>query len=506
MKLNLFSNYFVSLFSWMANFGVVPLFLFSCFLFLPIFFNLFALLVFVTFVLETIMQLPSLSSTKVFIETRFVPKHAQSVKALFLLAWIPCLNAHLPPPQVHNRHNLIIARGEHREISVKNLLKYTIGNPQIIGHKLLKAKQVILLKGKKIGFSELVVWKKGAPKEVYRIYVLAKNKHLKVLHLADVFKTIGLKVVLAGPLIVVNGKLDDFNNYRLLKKVYLQNKEYLHLKGSLDDSLRNQIIGNIYHHLFNEYIDNIRCEAKAFNIICQYPKTNPPSNETKEFIENYYFATLVAIDDQELTSNYLVKLKILQLEQLDGEELSLGIDQLDASLNDFFEQNLQAITENNVILLRHKKVDLSSLADPEAIIQINRDAILQIGAQTPFKTQHTQNGNKVVTTIWKFAGLKIKLKLTAKGKKLSISYSIEFSRIGDQGGSIIGSKESGALTIEPNRPIQMFQIGLKTNGELTTGMPYLENIPILGSLFKSKSNQTNYKKITGIIKLVKHEL
>jgi len=71
--------------------------------------------------------------------------------------------------------------------------------------------------------------------------------------------------------------------------------------------------------------------------------------------------------------------------------------------------------------------------------------------------------------------------------------------------SIGGNKEKSSVVIDLKKPVKIFQLSLKTEGKSTDKLPFLNAIPLLGELFKSKSNQSNYKTITGIIEVEEHE-
>ena len=136
-----------------------------------------------------------------------------------------------------------------------------------------------------------------------------------------------------------------------------------------------------------------------------------------------------------------------------------------------------------------------ALAEPETIIRPNFPAIIEVGAEIPFKTiRSRQSGQnkQIITTVWKFTGLKLKITLKHVGDLLKIEYQTGFSRP-DDSGKISGSKEKSSAMITLGIPLQIFQIGLKTSGISNSYLPGLGMIPILGEIFKSKSKQNNYK-------------
>ena len=478
------NNYY--LFSWIANLGVVPLLRSFAFLAAPPFLVLRSLLVQVALVRETIF----------FLLNRFLdllPLSKQSVKILLLLPII-CLSAEGP-----EIHNLILSHGEHQLIQEKQVKKFTLSNHDVVSHKFSPSSHSFLIKGKKLGFAELIVWRQKQ-RAIYRIYVMSKQKHLKILHLAQSVRSIGLDSSFAGPIIAISGTLNDFNSYLFIKNLIKNNTEHLHVRGELSAQLRNQLIGEVYKLLFEEYVDNIRCFSSYFNLYCQYPDSNPPSDNLKKYLEEHYYVQFISIKDQINFQNFRLKMKLVQLEQLSGQEINLGLAQLSGSLGELFDDGLEGLLAKNQIILANKKIDISTLAQPEIIMRTEIPAQVQIGAEIPY----SQSNAQMISTEWKFAGLKIDLALKKVGKSLQLTYQTEFTRPeGD--GNIVGNKESSSAMINLNTPIEIFQIAFKTIGKEVNSMPLLGSIPILGELFKSKSDQINYKKISGIILLEQHE-
>ncbi len=485
-------NYFFAGFSWIANAGVVPWLLFFAFLFAPAFFSLFARRASVTLVLDTIYELLNLI---VSIRSRFLPIRVQYVKTLFLLISFIYISS------IHAAESWIISKGEHRELHFPDIVSYSISNKDVVAHKMRKKSKKILIKGRKLGYSELIIWQRSGKHTIIQIYVLSKQKQLNILHLAQTLRSLGLDTSTAGPLITVTGIIDEFKNYLLLKKLKIHNKDSLHLKVELSKKLKNYIVGEIYRLLFDEYIDDIWCEARFTSILCQYPKSNPPTTKLIKYLEKHFFVDLVPIHNLQALKNYRISMKLILLEKLNGTDINWGLSKLDAPLNLLFNNGISALVANNRIFLNENNIDLSSLAEPQMVLTVDKDAMVQVGADIPYKQGVT--GSDQLTTSWKFAGLKVKFHLAKIGKSVQISYQTEFTKPTENG--ISGSKQKSVFTTSIGVPQQIFEIGFQTSGVHSSSIPVLGKIPILGHLFKSKSHQQNYKKIIGIIKLDPYE-
>ncbi len=502
--------YFLDFPSCIENLGVVPDVRFLAFLLVPAFLALRSLIVLVTLVLD-IIYLPTknylfkfkLSNTDVLIS-----KNMQFVKAIITIIFINnlCFGAAHTNYLSGNSSNKdineskIISIGEHLELSIPNLKKFTIGNNDIISHKFNPKSKKLLIKGKKLGFTEIIIWRKKQSKKKIQIYVLSKQKHLKILHLAQIIKRLGLNVKIVGPLIIVDGTINEISNYRLIKKLQINNK-WIHIRGELHTDLKNKIIGEIYNTMFNEYVDQISCSSEFLTIYCTFSKQNMPSPKVIQNCQQRYFVKFTPIKSRLKQKNFLLKLKIIQMERIDGKELNFGISKLTSTLAEIFSLGLSPVIKRNNILLAEQNIELSTLAEPELIIRIDDPGKIELGSTIPFKTGKKKNS----AIEWKFAGLKIKITLKQFGGGLKIEYETELTKPDHTSSNITGSKESSSCLIDLNDPLLIFQIGLKTNATGSEGLPWLMNIPILGTLFKSKTTMNTYKQISGILILEEYE-
>ncbi|MCY4523445.1 MAG: hypothetical protein OXB84_01770, partial [Halobacteriovoraceae bacterium] len=233
--------------------------------------------------------------------------------------------------------------------------------------------------------------------------------------------------------------------------------------------------------------------------------SRPPGNGPMRHLIEHWGVKLVPLKDEESGKNLMAKAKIILMEQLDGNQLGLGIHQLAGNLGHFFtSQGIHSIMKKNQFLINKKKIRLSILAEPEIILQEKKEAIISVGAEIPYNSISWQQGGEVKNTHWKFAGLKVSFLLKKLNSRYELKYKTQFTRPSD-GGIVGGNKESSVVSVKLNKPFKLFQIGLQTKNKQTSGMPWISNVPLLGSIFQSTSGNFNYKKIIGIIILKEYE-
>jgi hypothetical protein len=479
--------------SWTTNLGVVPLLRLAAFLFAPIALCLALRRFSVTAVLEAI----NISSRKILYLSNLkllnVTICLVFVKALLLLPCAAFANASTTPLGVSD---VILAKGEQKELPLSDMKNFSVGNPEVISYKWIPKQGKLLVKGKKVGFTDLVVWtKKG--KEVFSLYVLSKQKFLKTFQLADALKNLNLSIDIKGPIMTATGTLSDFGDYLYLQKIKGQFQDQVFFKINLDQKLRNHIIGQIYKKLYSNGFSSVTCQADWLDIMCFYEGTN--NEGLLKQLATFYRVAFVQQDSRLKHKNYRLKLKLVQLEQMDGREIHLGLDKLQASVSDLFEFGIRKLIDANSVFLSKSNMDLSSLAEPELVVNLNTPQLVEIGSQIPYQNIAQQGSTVIAPIDWRFAGLKIKTKITESYGKLLLDYETEFSRPVDQ--AISGSKEISSALLEIGVPMKIFQIGFQTSSKSRQGIPFISDIPILKHLFESKSDQKTYKQIYGYVVL-----
>jgi Flp pilus assembly secretin CpaC len=447
---------------------------------------LFDLLVLVTRVLETIFYLLLVDLKN---KPLVLSKTASPVKA-FLIG-IGCFIIQSPLSLAQNPEiDLILAKGEQKELHVPGgIHKFSIGNSEVIAKKLIGPS--LLIKGKSMGFSDLKIWSRSKKQIHYRIYVLSKNDQLSNLQLAHSLKELNLKLSVSGNLIKITGEIKNKEDYGLIKKLVKLNKDQIIDNVKLSKQLRSEIIGEIYEYFYKENLSRFKCHDEYLKLICQISKHQSLSESIQKVLQEKYY--LEVLSTRMYENNYKLKLKLIQLEQLDGEELSLGLNQLSSRMEDFFNNGLVSLINKNVILLRHHKIHASTLGEPEIVAQLGEETKIEIGSEIPFRA----DALNAINTQWKFAGMRLKFMLAPDGKDFKLKYETEFTR--PQEGTITGSKNQSTINLNKNKPIELFKVLFKTTTNEQSGIPVLEKIPILGELFKSKSNVETYKSITGLL-------
>ena len=384
-----------------ANLGVVPLFLLAAFLFAPEALFLALRRFSVIAVLEAINISLSKNHHLSFFKLLNLTTHFLFVK-VFLFSPDAAFAQSGPM-------DIILAKGEQKELSFSHFKKFSVGNPEVISYKYLPKTGKILIKGKKVGFTDLVVWTKQG-KETRSIYILSKQKFLNTYQLADALKNLNLTIDIKGPIMTATGTLSDFSDYLYLQKIKGQFKQQVFFKIGLAPGLRNHIIGQIYKRLYANAFSSVTCQADWLDLTCFYEGSENPA--LLKQMADFYRVTFIQQDSQHRHKNFRLKMKLIQLERMDGREIHLGLDKLQTTVKDIFTFGMSKLVDDNIVFLTKTQMDLSSLAEPELVINLNAQQIIEIGSQIPYQNITSQASTVIAPIDWRFAGLKIKSKVT----------------------------------------------------------------------------------------------
>jgi len=484
-------NYLSSFLSlWIANFGVLPWFSFAFFLSLPAFLSLNALLDLVFIVLE-----PITVSLNYIIK---IYKKNSSIYLTVILLFVKVNLGHiglLYAAQKILPQDIFLSKGEQIELNLSDMNRFSIGNQEVIKHIYRPKKKKILIKGKSIGFSDLIIWKKNGTKKVYRLYIISKKEQLSKIQMAQTLKSIGLTVTIQGPVIVGTGTIETLQNYLIIKSIVDKKAKHIVLNIQLGKSLKNTIIKKVYTSVFQSKAKNIICKSFDLEIRCEVTGMTIKSPILKMLKDKYmiqFYRSNGSIKD----INYLASFKIIQIENSSQQNIAFGLSKITSSIG-------QVLNNSNASLINGERLEFSELgisakllAEPQTTLTLENTAKIQLGGEIPFKTTSRDGSSN---TNWKFYGLKISTKMKAKLNNLFVHYSTELTSPNQQ--SVNGSKSSSSVYVPQGRFIKLFEVGYKVDQKSIQSMPWLGKIPILKYLFSANQDSNIYKQIICFVKI-----
>ena len=478
------TNYFLS--GWIANLGVVPLFSFAFFLALPVAFSLFFLLIRVCLVREPILN--------PFITVFF--KLFRKEFLTFMLLVVKGISSECAMGQEQNGWDLqkevFLARGEQIELKLPGLKTFSIGNKEVITHRHNAKSSTLILKGRSIGFSDLVIWPDKGSKSTFRFYVTSKREQLKKMESLQALKETNLSVSVSGELIIVSGEIKTLKEYFIIKNLQQKNSKDIALNVGINKTLRNYIYKTVYQTLYKEGFHHIACATSGANITCDF-RTNFDSSAIKELGSKYSIKFRSLIQKRKF-DNFNLKFQFITLEGRNSNDLSMGLDKIKANLAKT-KQNNQLILETEDIFIQEEDLSSKFVSSQSLKAILGEKFDLRIGTEIPFKSEVEDR----IVTVWKFSGLQIKGLLKNKDDSLLLSFESELSSPSEDG--ISGPRGKSTVNISAEEPQVLFTLDLNSNYTQSQGIPIFNEIPVLRSLFQTEKTSHQHKMVICILTL-----
>ena len=482
---------------WIANFGVVPLFLFLAFLLTPMFFLLRALLFFVTRVLETMAYL------YLFImEMTTYNKIRGIVKTIFVL--------HLPfyvfSAPLSGESNINMRRHQVKFINLDINESYLIEPPNFLNSKLKPKENKLMIQARKLGTGWIIlVNKKTDESRMIKVLVQGQKKaQSKLQKIQKNLKKFGIQFHMQMSHLILKGVISNLKQFRYLEHLSRTKTQINTKEVTLSLNLKNKLISNIYQFLKKLNISEYKCYLENVHFLCHI---NNSLNIDPQLITQFYPRPLFKFIHRNKSirfENFKVKSKIILSENIDGKEVGSGFSSLGISYQDLFDKNFSSLLEENFISLSQKSLKVSTLAQPSFYLVPGRPHHYKLGSDVAFEFPFSNDPQGRGETRWRFAGLELTISLEKNNNKYRLDYKNALTTFGE-GRSVEGSRSKGSVYLRPGDIIKIFTIDFKSSLKNKKNLPYLSSVPILGEIFGSTQKISTYKKIEAFIKLERNE-
>ncbi len=397
---------------------------------------------------------------------------------------------------------LILAKGEQIELNFPKILQYSVGNKEVLGTKLDRSNKTLYIKGKSMGFTDLILWT-SSKRFTYQVFVISKKNHLEHARILEVFKSPEWKVTLEGNAIALKGEITSQNQWMVLQDLAVNKSKLVLQDVSIDRFLKRELLTKSYKKLGSLGLSNFRCEIQELPHIDCSGQHNISNQDLKTINNSFPTVRWKRIHELSPSKNIRAKLKILSFDLEQGENWQKGLGFLQGQLHQVFEGSFWSMIKTNAVQFRKYWNKVQIVAEPEFILIPNTKAHFTIGSEIPFWSRNSQNENMQLE--WKFAGLKVQIHLleTKNPKTIRIQYHTALtSPVGEQ---IHGHEQEAELHINDNQNTILFDISYQSQNHSQQGIPFWKKIPILYQLFADDFGHANQKKITAVINLTQED-
>ncbi|MEX0798955.1 MAG: hypothetical protein WD025_05905, partial [Bacteriovoracaceae bacterium] len=283
-----------------------------------------------------------------------------------------------------NEH--FLAKGEQVELAMQDLESFSVGNKEVVKSKFYAAKGKLLVKGRSLGFSDLVVWTKRGVKVSHHFYVVSKREQLTSFQLANDFKSLGLNVKALAFELLVSGELDSLQELSLFNLYMRKNRDKVINMVKLSQKLKNKIISNIYLKLSNDS-SLLICSPVQTQIECLYEGMDTNSPKVKKVARDY-MAAFTPRSHKFAVSNYKIEFKVFKTDKNEMTNLGLGLDKLGARVGDLLNGSPETLVQENRLFFSNKDLASKVVSSPAILTNLNHQSSIQLGAEIPVVSQN----------------------------------------------------------------------------------------------------------------------
>lgn len=353
---------------------------------------------------------------------------------------------------------------------------------------------MLILKGKKLGFSDLHIWAENKGKISYKIYVFSKRQRLKIISLMETFQGLGLKAKFFGDKIYVRGTIYSLKNYHLIKHLIKDYKNDIIYYLVLSKKIKKHIIGKIYYHLFQNNIRDIKCHPQNFLIQCEYAASSIKKSRLIKFLEKKYAVQLVPKHNKDLFHNFTLKIKFYWVSRNLQNDQNFGMSEMNGKFMDVVNENLSHLFYSNAIALQKGNYYFKHLASPQITLTLNEWAKLKVGEEKFFNETKDK---------WKFVGLNFSFKLQKKFELFFLEYKMNLEKKKKQKNYYKNNHQSKVF-LNLNTPLLLLDHHILSKQNYKEKTPFLSAIPVVGNFFTGHGDNQQLNKLMAIIELKKY--
>lgn len=390
-----------------------------------------------------------------------------------------------------------LSPGHQKTVHHQGMIRAAIGNPAIADVQKVRGQDQVLITGKSLGQTSLMVWNKTNEKKTFIIDVvdLSDEKISELLkHVEGVrIQKEGDQTTLAGELY----KNSDQEKIAYLKKISSRVVDKTHF----NDKALQYLAVQIEKKLHNAGLSSVSAEPHEGQIwlkghVRSQNQVASATHLARKFFSNIQDQMHVVAPQEGLI---LVDVKFVEVRKSNFNQFGFewpasvsasgqmrfqnGQSQTSAIIGQNASLSFQALTEKGIAKV---------LSNPKLLCKHNTQATFLAGGEIPIRLISERYAN----VIFKPYGVHLALKPKINGQKVFLEVLIKISDI-DPSLSIEGIPAMAehhiktALDLHINETVVLGGLFQNHSRKNVRKMPMLGHIPIIGELFKSRAFQNN---------------
>jgi len=303
------------------------------------------------------------------------------------------------------------------------------------------------------------------------------------------------------------GRLKQLSDYELILSLIKENKSKLYLALTVENDLASELQKKIGEQLRAQGITPLKVQFgtpwKVFypfikiKALSQSQSASAPSSSFETQFMSLGLQLQYSALATEIADNIKVAVKVVEVSK--NFERKLGIRWPDSYQSQILDNTKMVWAESFDLALNaaEKAGEAKILASPNLLCRSGKEAEFFAGGEFPVKVVRLRS----TEVIWKRYGIGLKLKpqIDPLGQ-MSLQLESEVSTLDrsitvDDVPAIHSNRVSSFFDLISSRTIALSGLIKSESSESTEGLPFLKDIPILGSLFSSKNFQENKSEL-----------
>lgn len=338
--------------------------------------------------------------------------------------------------------------------------------------------------GKKLGVSEIKI----GPRTL-RISVVNDETSVLYSRLESVVSASrGLTLALENRIVWIRGRLLRWEDWLRLSEAAQESPVHYRFGAEIDDGLRTKALRELRTRIRDSALPETSIEVKPVARVSVPTKPVELAKRVEEVLGPFGFD--VQASSTALSLEPLVRVRIVVAEINKTKTLNYGVrwpSSLKAQLLPSFglapgglSIDLDALETNGLGRV---------LASPTLLCRSGKEASFIAGGEIPIKMM----GRRQNSVVWKQYGVILRIKpLADYSGKMSIQLETEVSSLDKNGGvddvpSVHTNRIESHFDLTSSRTIALSGLIKNDQAEGSSGLPGLSSLPVIGSLFTSKS-------------------
>lgn len=388
-----------------------------------------------------------------------------------------------------------LAKGEQHQLSVERAVRFSIGNPEVIQVKPItnaKGEPYLLIQGKRLGYSDLVVIASSGEKK-YKFRVFAKRT---AAFMQDVRRIVanmpGIKAERNGGRWVISGEASSVADFERIRGIAKAQPNKIHFTVRLSSAARSSAFHQIREQLIQAELKGIAVRGVGQTIWLEGKVKSTREKEIAEAIAGSIFPSvkshiLLAFEEAETLRFEVKMLEAIRADKnKTGFSWSTSIPKIFQIHKHFSKGNFSL--DSSLEILANRGL-IKVLSKPMIFVNERGKAELRVGGEIPLKIQSRYRQN----VTWKSYGLLLQIEvpghangLTRAKIKIEIS-DLDYSNAIDGLPGLRVNKMETEVDLSDGKTVFLSGLLQSQKQENEQGIALLKDIPILGELFKSKS-------------------